>query len=160
MITVIFSVFYFLSEDVHLTFPLLIFFCLSKIWSMLHHGTVERVQNKIKNTHIFSGTFLAVAVVFCNKIFVFIMIYALSMAYLLWAENFSLTVSFHLSQSNIKKKIIFFCFWFDCFIWLQINYILFKVPYEFKTITLKCLCRNSLWKMLIETGVLKYLKIC
>ena len=30
-----------------------IFFRLSKVWSMLHHGSVGQVQNKIKNTRIY-----------------------------------------------------------------------------------------------------------
>ena len=53
MKTVTFLLFYFPSEVVHLTFPPHILFCLNKVWNMLHHGSVGRVQNKIKNTNIF-----------------------------------------------------------------------------------------------------------
>ena len=84
-----FYVFYFPSEFVYLSFPPHIFFCLTKVWSMLHHGSVGRVQNKIKNTHIFSGTFVAVFVVTHNKNFVFIMMYTLNTAYFLWVGNVS-----------------------------------------------------------------------
>ena len=63
--------FYICSEVVHPTFTPHIFFCLSKVWSMLHHGLVGQVQNKIKNIYIFSGIFLTVFV-FYNKILVFL----------------------------------------------------------------------------------------
>ena len=48
-----FTFFYFPSEVIHLTFPPHILFCLCKVWNMLHHGSVGRVQNKIKNTLIY-----------------------------------------------------------------------------------------------------------
>ena len=38
-------------------FPPHILFCLSKVWSMLNHRWVGRVQNQIKNTHIFRDIF-------------------------------------------------------------------------------------------------------
>ena len=55
------------------------FFRLNKVWSMLHHGPVGRVQNTIKNAHVFH-----------NKICVFIMTYALNAAYLFWRGNLRL----------------------------------------------------------------------
>ena len=86
---------------------------------------------------------------FCcfSYFFVFIIMYALKWAYLWWAWNISLTVRsrqgtfvFH---GQIWKKIIFYCFWYDCFIWLEVNYITFKVRYEFKTSVLNIVCGLS-----------------
>ena len=54
-----FIFFYFPSEILHLMFPPHFFFRLNKVWSMLHHGSVGRVQNK-ECYFIFSETFLAV----------------------------------------------------------------------------------------------------
>ena len=45
--------FLFSCEFVHLAFSLHIFFSLSKVWSMLYHGWMRRVQNKVKNTLIY-----------------------------------------------------------------------------------------------------------
>ena len=57
-------------------------FRLSKVSSMLHHVSVGRVQNKIKNALIYCQVlFGAGFVVFHNKVCVFIMMYALNTAY-------------------------------------------------------------------------------
>ena len=58
------------------------FFYLSKIWSMLHHGLVGHVQNKVKNALYISRYFLT-DFVFHNNICVFIFIYVVNMAYFL-----------------------------------------------------------------------------
>ena len=75
--------------------------------------------------------------------------YALKWAYLLWVRNISLTLSSRegtfVFLSQIWKKIIFYCFWYDCFIWLQVNYITFKVRYEFKTSVLNIVCGVPSW---------------
>ena len=76
--------------------------------------------------------------------FAFIIMHALKWAYLLWAGNVSLTVRSRegtfVVHGQIWRKIIFCCFWYDCFIWLQVNYITFKVRYEFKTSVLNIVC--------------------
>ena len=59
------------------------FIRLSKVWIMLHKGSVGRVQWNVECSFIFSGVFLAVFVAL-HKICVFIIIYALNTAYFLW----------------------------------------------------------------------------
>ena len=58
------------SEVAHLRFPPHSF-RLSKVWGILHHGSVGRIQKNMKNAvmYIYSGTFFAVFVVFHNKVF-------------------------------------------------------------------------------------------
>ena len=63
-------------EGVHLTLPPHIFFCPSKVWSMLHHESVEASseQNKISLTLTLTFKFLLPSNVFHNKICILIMI--------------------------------------------------------------------------------------
>ena len=49
----LFYAFCFPSEVAHLASRAHILFCLSKVWSILHQGSVAQVQNKIKNTLIY-----------------------------------------------------------------------------------------------------------
>ena len=71
-------------------FPSSCFFCLIKVRSMLHHGSVGRVQNKIRNGLIyFEVPFWQNFFFFHNKICVFIRIYAVNMAYFLWGGHVS-----------------------------------------------------------------------
>ena len=75
--------------------------------------------------------------------------YALKWAYLLWVGNISLTVRSRegtfVVHGQIWKKIIFCCFWYDCFILWQVNYITFKERYEFKTSVLNIVCGEPSW---------------
>ena len=68
------------------------FFRLNKVWSMLQHGPVQRVQNKIKNAYVFH-----------NKICVFIMTYALNAAYILWGGNLRL---FAVLRSRRHSRVV------------------------------------------------------
>ena len=73
MTTIIFLRFFtFPSYVVHLTFPPHILYCLSKVWSMLHHGSVGRVQNKVKNTLTYFQVLFRQFLLFFIKKFLFL----------------------------------------------------------------------------------------
>ena len=68
------------------------FFRLSKVWNMLHHGSMRQVQNKINNALIYFQVLFSQILFFFIIKFVFIIMYALNKAYFLRGGNVSQTV--------------------------------------------------------------------
>ena len=92
----------------------LYFFRISKVWSMLHHGSVGRVQRKQCNS-LFTYTVLVFFfVVFHQKISVDI---ALPFIFFDKVSNFCNRI-----LTNRKQELVIGIFWWSCMLFVESGY--------------------------------------